>query len=128
MPVLWFQKQPPELFYKKGVLKKFLKFTGKHLCHSSYLIKLQAETCNFIKRETLVQVFSCECSEFFRNIFFREHLRVTASTSCQRFNDDHMKVIEENVWLFYQLMKMIFISLLKAFVLMMDVWGLTCTT
>ena len=39
---LWFwktaeaylQKQPPEIFYKKGVLKDFAKFTGKHLCQS----------------------------------------------------------------------------------------------
>ena len=26
------QKQPPEVFYRKGVLKNFAKFTGKHLC------------------------------------------------------------------------------------------------
>ena len=25
------QKQPPEVFYKKGVLKIFANFTGKHL-------------------------------------------------------------------------------------------------
>ena len=28
------QKQPPEKFYKKGALKNFTKFTGKHLCWS----------------------------------------------------------------------------------------------
>ena len=28
---LAFQKQPPEVFYKKGVLENFSKFTGKHL-------------------------------------------------------------------------------------------------
>ena len=28
------QKQPPEVFCKKGVLKNFTKFTGKHLCQS----------------------------------------------------------------------------------------------
>ena len=28
------QKQPPEVFYKKGVLNNFAKFTGKHLCRS----------------------------------------------------------------------------------------------
>ena len=33
------QKQPPEVFYKKVVLRNFTKFTGKHLC---FLIKLQA--------------------------------------------------------------------------------------
>ena len=26
----------------------------------SFLIKLQADACNFIKQETLAQVFSCE--------------------------------------------------------------------
>ena len=26
----------------------------------SFIIKLQAEACNFIKKETLAQVFSCE--------------------------------------------------------------------
>ena len=28
------QKQRPGVFYKKGVLKNFTKFTGKHLCQS----------------------------------------------------------------------------------------------
>ena len=26
------QKQPPEVFYKKGALKDYVIFTGKHLC------------------------------------------------------------------------------------------------
>ena len=33
----------------------------------------------FIKKEALAQVFSCEFCEFFKNNFFTEHLRVTAS-------------------------------------------------
>ena len=31
------QKQSPEVFCKKGVLKNFAKFTGKHLCQSLFL-------------------------------------------------------------------------------------------
>ena len=31
-----------EVFYKKGVLKDFKNFIGKHLCWSLFLIKLQA--------------------------------------------------------------------------------------
>ena len=31
-----------QMFYKKGVLKNLSKFTGKHLCWSLFLIKLQA--------------------------------------------------------------------------------------
>ena len=30
------QKQPPEVFCKKDVLRNFAKFTGKHLCQSLF--------------------------------------------------------------------------------------------
>ena len=33
-------KQPPEMFYKKAVLKNLSIFTGKYLCSSLFLIKL----------------------------------------------------------------------------------------
>ena len=55
-------KQPLDVFYKKGDLKGFAKLTGKHL----YQIP---ETCNFIKKETLVQVLSCEICEIFKKTF-----------------------------------------------------------
>ena len=32
--------KPPEVFYKKGVLKNFAKFTGKHLCQSLFFNKV----------------------------------------------------------------------------------------
>ena len=32
------------------------------------------EACNFIKKETLAQMFSCEFSEIFENTYFIEHL------------------------------------------------------
>ena len=35
----------------------------------SFLIKLEAEFCNFIKKETLAQVFSCEFCEIFKKFF-----------------------------------------------------------
>ena len=63
------QKQPPEVFYKKGVLVNFAKFTGKHLRQSLFLIK----------EETLAQAFSCEFCEIYKNSFFTEHLWATAS-------------------------------------------------
>ena len=40
----------------------------------SFLIKLQASTCNFIKKETLAQLFSCEFCEI-----FKEHLFLQAT-------------------------------------------------
>ena len=39
------------------------------------------EACNFIKKETLAQVFSCEFCEISKNTFFTEHLWATASVS-----------------------------------------------
>ena len=38
-----------------------------------------ASICNFIKKENLVQVFSCEFCKIFKKAFFTEHLRMTAS-------------------------------------------------
>ena len=38
----FFQKQPPEVFYKKAVIKISAIFTGKHLWWSLFLAKLQA--------------------------------------------------------------------------------------
>ena len=72
-------------FMKKGVLENFAKFTGKHLCQSLFfnkvadLRKTPPMACNFIKKDTLAQVFSCEFCEIFKNTFFTEHLRLTAS-------------------------------------------------
>ena len=40
----------------------------------SFLIKLP-EACNFIKKETMAQVFSCEFYKISKNTFFTEHLR-----------------------------------------------------
>ena len=44
-----------------------------------FLIKLQALASNFIKKETLAQMFSCEFCEISKNTFSTEHLSETAS-------------------------------------------------
>ena len=51
---------------------------------ASFLIKLQA-LGNFIKRETLALVFSCEFGGISKNIFFTEHLLATASLQIDLF-------------------------------------------
>ena len=43
-------------------------------------MKLRAETCNFIKKEALPQVFSCEFCKIAQTTFFVEHLWSIAST------------------------------------------------
>ena len=49
---------------KKGVLKYFAKFTGKHLCQSLFFNKV-------IKKEILAHVFSCEFCDIFKNTFLQ---------------------------------------------------------
>ena len=60
----------PEVFCKKGVLRNFAKFTEKHLCQSLFFNKVaRPEACNFIKKEILTPVFSCEFNEISKNTF-----------------------------------------------------------
>ena len=46
---------------------------------STEIYVLRPEACNFIKKDTLVQVFSCELCEIVKNTFFTEHIWATAS-------------------------------------------------
>ena len=62
-----FQNQRHQRYsIKKGVLKNFAKF-------------------NFIKKETLALMFSCEFCESFKNTFFTELLWTTASEIHMKF-------------------------------------------
>ena len=65
MTKIW--KQPPEVFYKKGALKNFSKFTGKLLCQSLLFNKIPG------------------LSKFLKNPLFTEHLFVTASGNLKYF-------------------------------------------
>ena len=54
----------PEVFYKKGVLRNFMKFKGKHLCQGLFFNKAAGLRCfpvNFVK--------------FLRTPFLTEHLQ-----------------------------------------------------
>ena len=65
----------PEVFYKKGVLRCLAKFTGKDLCQSLFC----RPACNFIKKETMAQTFSCQFCEISKNTFSYRTPPVTAS-------------------------------------------------
>ena len=69
---------------KKRVLRKFAKSRGKHLCQSLFFNKfasLRPKACNFIKKETLAQVFSCEFYEISKNTFSYRTPLVAASVN-----------------------------------------------
>ena len=56
------EKQPPEVFCSKGILRNFRKFTGRLLCQRL-----------FIKKESLARVFSCEFCEISKNTFLSQN-------------------------------------------------------
>ena len=63
-----FRSSRPEEFCKK-VFLEISKDSQENTCaRVSFLIKLQA-ACNFIKKETLAQVFSCEFCEISKNTY-----------------------------------------------------------
>ena len=60
------------MFCKKGVLRNYAKFTGKHLRQSLFFNKvagLRPEASNFTKEEAVAFVFSCEFCEISKNTF-----------------------------------------------------------
>ena len=48
----------PKVFYKKGALKNFLKFTWKTTVSESLFNKVAGKTCICIKKQTLAQMLS----------------------------------------------------------------------
>ena len=85
---------------KKVILKISQNSQENSYVIVSFLIKLQSEAYNFTKNETLVQTFSCEFCEIFKNTYFIKHLRVTASAlyhniiSCLRYKLNSRLVIQ----------------------------------
>ena len=59
----------PEVFCLKVFIEVWQNSLKNASAGVSFLIKLQALACNFIKKETLVQVFSYEFCEISENVF-----------------------------------------------------------
>ena len=65
-----------KLFYTCEVFSQYLE----NFSTFQYMSELfNTLACNFIQKETLAHVFSCEFCEIFKNTFFTEQLRATAS-------------------------------------------------
>ena len=72
----------PEVFCKKGVLRNFSKFSGKHLCQSL-----------FIKKETLAQLFSCEfCEMNFAKFPRKPFLQNTSDVCFCKYKKDLVEI------------------------------------
>ena len=79
---MFFRSSRPDVFCKR-VLLKILQNLQENAClRVSLLIKLDALAYNFIKKETLAQVFSSEFCELSKNTrFYKTPLVATSSSS-----------------------------------------------
>ena len=61
---------------RKGIPKNLGNFTGRHMCWSLFLIKLQLQFSGSatLLKQTPTLVFSCEIYKLLKNNFFEEHL------------------------------------------------------
>ena len=64
--ILSYQKQPPEVFCKKGVLENFAKFTRKHLCLSMLFNKIAG-----LKKRPWNKCFPVNFAKFLRTPLLR---------------------------------------------------------
>ena len=65
----------PEMFCKKGVLRNFTKFTGKHQCQSLFFNKVAAlRPATLLKKRLWHWCFPVNFAKFLRTAFFTEHL------------------------------------------------------
>ena len=80
------------MFYKKGVLKNFAKFTGKQLCQSLFFNKVAGLRPPTLFKKRLWHWW-------FLDTFFREHVRATASVLIQSGTNHQI------LWIYSYLLK-----------------------
>ena len=101
------QKQPPEVFYKKGVLRNFAEFTEKHLYQRIFLIKLQAwGSATLLKKSLWHRCFPVNFAKFLRKPFLQSTSgRLLLTTTIKLFELftiitywNHEKDLYQKVW------------------------------
>ena len=66
----------PEVFCKKGVVRNFTKFTGKHLCQRLFFNKVaDLRPATLLKKSLWYRCFPVNFVKFLTTPFFTEHLR-----------------------------------------------------
>ena len=65
----------PELFCKKGALRNFAKFTGKHLCQSLFNKVIGLRPATLLKKRLWHRCFPKNFAKFLRTPFLTEHLQ-----------------------------------------------------
>ena len=69
---------------KKDIPRNFTKFTGKRLCQSLFFNKVAGlRPANWLKKETLAQVFSCEFCEISKLLFIKVRCLINVNVSLE---------------------------------------------
>ena len=64
------------MFFKKGVLRIFAKFTGKHLCQGLFFKKVEGlRPAALLKKRLVHRCFPVNFAKLLRAPFLTEHLR-----------------------------------------------------
>ena len=74
-----FQKQSPEMFYRKNFSPKYRNIHWNTFVLESLFNEVSGLRTATLLKETPTQVFSCEYYQIFKNIYFEEHLQTAAS-------------------------------------------------
>ena len=74
-----YRSRHSQMFFKIEVLKNFTMFTGKHLCWSLCLVKLQSSGLPLYQKKTPVQVVFSKYCKIIKNRFFYKTLLVAFS-------------------------------------------------
>ena len=70
--ILYVQKQPPEVFYKKAALRNLTRFTGKHLCQRLFFNKAAGlRPGTLLKKRPWRRCFLVNLEKFLRTSFYR---------------------------------------------------------
>ena len=70
------QKQPPDVFCIKGILRNFAKFTGKHMFQSLFFNKVAGlRPVTLLKKRLWHRCFPVNFAKVSRTLSFTEHLR-----------------------------------------------------
>ena len=77
----FFRSSYQRCFVKKGVLRKFAKFTGKHLCQKVFFNKVAGLPESLFRQRVSDTGVLREFCKISGNAFLREHLLTTASVS-----------------------------------------------
>ena len=89
-----YKKQPPEVFYKKAVLKNLSILTGKYLCSRFFLIKLGPfRSATFLKRDPNAGVFLVNIAKFSKKVILKKFGERLLLNNVKR-NYSSMKIVK----------------------------------